>query len=106
MVGCLRKYILLKELKEAGYDLDGSKLLSSLCQSLKVKNSLRQKFDSDKQQHIAQLKKALDKANAIIQGLAQVRLLEFKKTEMLYALPLVQERDNSTVATVEKKRKQ
>ena len=25
------KYILLKELKEAGYDLDGSKLLSSLC---------------------------------------------------------------------------
>ncbi|PAT62135.1 hypothetical protein [Psychrobacter sp. JB193] len=60
------------------------------------------------QQQIAQLNKTLDKANASIQDFAQVRLLEFKKAEQDYESPLEQEKekkDNSTVATVEKKKR-
>ena len=60
------------------------------------------------QQQIAQLNKTLDRANASIQDFAQVRLLEFKKAEQDYESPLEQEKekkDNSTVATVEKKKR-
>ena len=59
-------------------------------------------------QQIAQLNKILDKANASIQDFAQVRLLEFKKSEQRYEPPLEQKKektDDSTVATVEKKKK-
>lgn len=59
------------------------------------------------QQHMSQLNKTLDKANASIQDFAQVRLLEFKKSEMSYELPLEQGKekiDNSNVETVKKKR--
>lgn len=61
------------------------------------------------QQQISQLNKTLDKANASIQDFAQVRLLEFRKSEQGYKLPpLEQEKEkteDSTVATVEKKKR-
>ena len=57
------------------------------------------------QQQIAQLNKTLDKANASIQDFAQVRLLEFKKTEMDYEPPLEQEKEETDVATTQKKKK-
>lgn len=68
----------------------------------------QKKLIENYQQQIAQLNKTLDKANASIQDFAQVRLLEFKKAEQGYEPPLEQEKektDNSTVATVEKKKK-
>ncbi|MGP9599851.1 hypothetical protein ACT3R9_09250 [Psychrobacter sp. AOP42-A1-21] len=60
------------------------------------------------QEQIAQLNKTLDKANSSIQDFAQVRLLEFKKAEQGYELPLEQEKektDDSAVATAEKKKR-
>lgn len=81
----------------------------------KLKNEhLRQQVSDQKQlienyqQQIAQLNKTLDKANASIQDFAQVRLLEFKKSEMDYEPPLQQQKektDSSPVATVEKKKR-
>ncbi|MGP5549020.1 plasmid replication DNA-binding protein [Psychrobacter alimentarius] len=68
----------------------------------------QKKLIENYQQQIAQLNKTLDKANASIQDFAQVRLLEFKKTEADYEPPLEQQKektDNSTVATVEKKKR-
>ncbi|WP_201620437.1 hypothetical protein [Psychrobacter maritimus] len=67
----------------------------------------QKKLIENYQQQISLLNKTLDKANASIQDFAQVRLLEFKKSEMSYELPLEQGKekiDNSTVATVKKKR--
>ncbi|WP_350562799.1 plasmid replication DNA-binding protein [Psychrobacter sp. CAL346-MNA-CIBAN-0220] len=80
---------------------------------LKNEHLMQQVSDQKKlienyQQQIAQLNKTLDKANASIQDFAQVRLLEFKKSEQGYEPPLEQEKektDDSTVATVEKKKK-
>lgn len=67
------------------------------------------KLIEDYQQQISQLNKTLDKANASIQDFAQVRLLEFRKSEQGYKLPpLEQEKEkteDSTVATVEKKKR-
>lgn len=60
------------------------------------------------QQQISQLNKTLDKANASIQDFAQIRLLEFKKSEMDYESPPEkgkEKTDDSTVATVEKKKR-
>ena len=54
------------------------------------------------------MNKTLDKANSSIQDFAQVRLLEFKKAEQGYELPLEQEKektDDSAVATAKKKKK-
>ena len=68
----------------------------------------QKKLIENYQQQISQLNKTLDKANASIQDFAQVRLLEFKKSEQGYEPPVEQEKektDNSTVATVEKKKK-
>lgn len=68
----------------------------------------QKKLIENYQQQIAQLNKTLDRANASIQDFAQVRLLEFKKSEQGYEPLLEQERekiDNSTVATVEKKKR-
>lgn len=68
----------------------------------------QKKLIENYQQQIAQLNKTLDKANASIQDFAQVRLLEFKKSEMGYELPVEQEQektDDSTATTVEKKKK-
>ena len=68
----------------------------------------QKKLIENYQQQIAQLNKTLDKANASIQDFAQVRLLEFKKTEADYEPSLEQQKektDNSTVATVEKKKR-
>ena len=68
----------------------------------------QKKLIENYQEQIAQLNKTLDKANASIQDFAQVRLLEFKKSEQSYEPPLEQEKektDNSTVATVEKKKR-
>ena len=68
----------------------------------------QKKLIEDYQQQIAQLNKTLDKANASIQDFAQVRLLEFKKSEMGYELPVEREQektDDSTATTVEKKKK-
>ncbi|WP_298910825.1 hypothetical protein [uncultured Psychrobacter sp.] len=68
----------------------------------------QKKLIENYQQQIAQLNKTLDKANASIQDFAQVRLLEFKKAEQDYESAPEQEKektDDSTVATVEKKKK-
>ncbi|MGP5135304.1 plasmid replication DNA-binding protein [Psychrobacter cibarius] len=68
----------------------------------------QKKFIENYQQQIAQLNKTLDKANASIQDFAQVRLLEFKKSEQSYEPPLKQEKektDDSAVATVEKRKR-
>lgn len=68
----------------------------------------QKKLIENYQEQIAQLNKTLDKANASIQDFAQVRLLEFKKSEQGYEPSFKQEKektDNSTVATVEKKKK-
>ena len=68
----------------------------------------QKKLIENYQQQIGQLNKTLDKANASIQDFAQVRLLEFKKSEQGYEPPLEQEKektDDSTVATVEKKKR-
>ena len=68
----------------------------------------QKKLIENYQQQIAQLNKTLDKANASIQDFAQVRLLEFKKSEQGYEPLLEPEKektDNSTVATVEKKKR-
>jgi lipoate-protein ligase A len=68
----------------------------------------QKKLIENYQQQIAQLNKTLDKANASIQDFAQVRLLEFKKSEQGYEPPLELEKektDDSTVATVEKKKR-
>ena len=66
----------------------------------------QKKLIENYQEQIAQLNKTLDKANASIQDFAQVRLLEFKKSEQDYESPLEKEKtDDSTVATVEKKKK-
>ncbi|AMN51073.1 plasmid replication DNA-binding protein [Psychrobacter sp. P2G3] len=68
----------------------------------------QKKLIENYQEQIAQLNKTLDKANASIQDFAQVRLLEFKKSEQSYEPPLEQEKektDDSTVATVEKKKR-
>lgn len=66
----------------------------------------QKKLIENYQQQVAQLNKTLDKANASIQDFAQVRLLEFKKSEQSYEPPLEQEQtDDSTVATVEKKKR-
>ena len=68
----------------------------------------QKKLIENYQQQIAQLNKTLDKANASIQDFAQVKLLEFKKSEQDYKSLLEQEKertDDSTVATVEKKKR-
>lgn len=68
----------------------------------------QRKLIENYQQQISQLNKTLDKANASIQDFAQVRLLEFKKSEQGYKPPLEQEKEkkeDSTVATVEKKKR-
>ena len=68
----------------------------------------QKKLIDNYQQQIGQLNKTLDKANASIQDFAQVRLLEFKKSEQSYEPPLKQQKertDDPTVATVEKKKK-
>ena len=67
----------------------------------------QKKLIENYQQQISQLNKTLDKANASIQDFAQVRLLEFKKSEADYEPPLEQVKsiDSSTVATVEKKKR-
>ena len=60
------------------------------------------------QQQISQLSKTLEKANASIQDFAQVRLLEFKKSEQGVEPQPEQQKekiDHSTVATVEKKKR-
>ena len=81
----------------------------------KLKNEhLRQQVSDQKQlienyqQQLAQLNKTLDKANASIQDFAQVRLLEFEKSETDHEPPLVQEKekiDDSIVATAYKKKR-
>ena len=79
----------------------------------KLKNEhLRQQVSDQKQlienyqQQIGQLNKTLEKANASIQDFAQVRLLEFKKTEADYKPSLEQEKiDDSTVALARKRKK-
>lgn len=69
----------------------------------------QKKLIENYQQQISQLNKTLDKANASIQDFAQVRLLEFRKSEQGYKPPpLEQEKEkteDSTVATVEKKKR-
>jgi len=68
----------------------------------------QKKLIENYQQQIAQLNKTLDKANASIQDFAQVRLLEFKKSEQGYEPPLAQEQEktgNSIVATTQRKKK-
>ena len=81
----------------------------------KLKNEyLRQQVSDQKQlidnyqEQISQLNKTLHKANASIHDFAQVRLLEFKQTEMNYETPLQQEqetKDNSIVVTAKKKKR-
>ena len=81
----------------------------------KLKNEhLRQQVSDQKQlienyqQQIGQLNKTLEKANASIHDFAQVRLLEFKQTEMGYEPPLEKEqekKDDLTIATAKKKRR-
>ncbi|MGP5706550.1 plasmid replication DNA-binding protein [Psychrobacter namhaensis] len=79
-------------------------------EKLKNEHLSRQVSDQKKlienyQEQIVQLNKTLDKANASIQDFAQVRLLEFKKAEMSHE-PLIEEETNdSTVATIQKKKK-
>ena len=68
----------------------------------------QKKLIENYQQQLAQLNKTLDKANASIQDFAQVRLLEFKKSESDYESPVEKEKektDDSTVATIEKKKR-
>lgn len=67
----------------------------------------QKKLIENYQQQLSQLNKTLDKANASIQDFAQIRLLEFKKSESDYQSPLEQEKDkdDSPVATVEKKKR-
>jgi DNA-binding protein H-NS len=67
----------------------------------KLKNEhLRQQVSDQKQlienyqQQIGQLNKTLEKANASIQDFAQVRLLEFKQTEMGYEPQFEQREEN------------
>lgn len=66
----------------------------------------QKKLIENYQQQISQLNKTLD--NASIQDFAQVRLLEFKKSEQGYEPPLEQEKektDDSTVATTQEKKR-
>jgi predicted transcriptional regulator len=68
----------------------------------------QKKLIENYQQQISQLNKTLDKANASIQDFAQVRLLEFKKSEADYEPPLEQEKektDDSTVVLARKRKK-
>ena len=68
----------------------------------------QKKLIENYQQQIAQLNKTLDKANASIQDFAQVRLLEFKKSEHGYESPLEQKKgktDSSIVGTTQKKKR-
>lgn len=68
----------------------------------------QKKLIENYQQQIGQLNKTLDKANASIQDFAQVRLLEFKKSEQGYEPLLEQEqekKDDSIVATPKKKKR-
>ena len=68
----------------------------------------QKKLIENYQQQIGQLNKTLDKANASIQDFAQVRLLEFKQTEVNDEPPLEPEQekeDDSIVATAKKKKR-
>jgi len=72
---------------------------------------LRQQVNDQKQlienyqQQIGQLNKTLEKANASIHDFAQVRLLEFKKIEPNNELQPAQEKNDTSVPTVEKKKR-
>ena len=63
----------------------------------------QKKLIENYQQQIAQLNKTLDKANASIQDFAQVRLLEFKKSEAEYEPPVEQKPAITTVAPKKKR---
>jgi len=78
----------------------------------KLKNDhLRQQVSDQKQlienyqQQISQLNKTLEKANASIQDFAQVRLLEFKKSEPDHEPQHEQEKQPLTSPIVVKKKK-
>ena len=96
-------------------NVQNSTLLEHQLALEKLKNEhLQQQVQEQKQlianyqDQITHLNTILEKANASIQDFAQVRLLEFKKSEQGYEPPLDQEKekkDDSTVATVEKKKK-
>lgn len=76
-------------------------------QHLNQQVSDQKKLIENYQQQIAQLNKTLDKANTSIQDFAQVRLLEFKKSESDYESLLEQKKgkDDSPNDTVEKKKR-
>lgn len=57
------------------------------------------------QQQLSQLTKTLDKANASIHDFAQVRLLEFKKSEAEYEPQPEKEKDDPVISTVAQKKK-
>ena len=64
----------------------------------------QKKLIENYQQQIAQLNKTLDKANTSIQDFAQVRLLEFKKSEAAYE-PAVEQQFKTAIATIPEQKK-
>jgi transcriptional regulator of acetoin/glycerol metabolism len=64
----------------------------------------QKKLIENYQQQIAQLNRTLDKANASIQDFAQVRLLEFKKSEVDYE-PVVEQQSKAAIATIPEQKK-
>ena len=78
----------------------------------KLKNEhLRQQVNDQKQlienyqQQIGQLNRTLEKANASIHDFTQVRLLEFKQSELDDELQLEQKQNTETTAIAEKKKR-
>lgn len=65
----------------------------------------QKKLIENYQQQIAQLNKTLDKANASIQDLAQVRLLEFRQSEPNDKIQSEQKQDTEITVIAEKKKK-
>ena len=72
---------------------------------------LRQQVSDQKQlienyqQQISQLNKTLEKANASIYDFAQVRLLEFKKSELNDESQREQKKEDATLSRIEKKKR-
>ena len=65
----------------------------------------QKKLIENYQQQIGQLNKTLDKANASIQDFAQVRLLEFKRSEPIDEPESAKEADTPITTIPEKKKR-
>jgi len=72
---------------------------------LRLQVSDQKQLIENYQQQISQLNKTLDKANASIQDFAQVRLLEFKKSEPIDEPQPEKEADTPITTIPEKKKK-